>query len=89
MFFAANKLRLSTEADRSRVRTAYKRIFSPLFSLSSLPCVSKAASSANKIGRNYPAYRCIAVFAEQIFVKIRKKPQGIQGISKVFDNILA
>ncbi len=39
------------------------RPFLPLFGLSSLPCVSKAASSARKINQKLLAERCFAVFS--------------------------
>ena len=56
---------------------ASQRPFSALFPLSSLPCVSKASSSAAKIPRKVLAVRCEAVFTEQSFVEARKTPQGI------------
>ena len=45
--------------------------------MSSLPCVSKAASSAPKISQILLVGMCKAVFSERIFVQTRRWPQGI------------
>ncbi len=67
----------SVIADGSRTRTAPCGPFSALFRLSSLPCVSKAASSARKIARKLLRMECEAVSGERICVRARKNPQGI------------
>jgi hypothetical protein len=60
------------------------------FSLSSLPCVGKAASSAQKSKAKLLAVGCYAVLTELFFGKIRKIPKGIPaGIAKGFSAILA
>jgi len=55
-----------------------------------LPCVSKAASSAQKSKAKNLAVGCVAVFTEQLFGKASKITQGIPvGIFKGFSAALA
>ena len=52
--------------------------------------VSPPASERTKITSKFLAVRCLAVFAEQIFVEIRQTPQAIPfGIVKAFNAISA
>jgi hypothetical protein len=60
------------------------------FSLSSLPCVSKAASSAPKSKAKLLAMGCYAVLTELFSDKARKNMKGIPvGIAKGFSAALA
>ncbi|MBP3684592.1 MAG: hypothetical protein J6J12_06480, partial [Oscillospiraceae bacterium] len=57
-----------------------RRLCLALLDLSSLPCASKAASSAAKIPQTYLAEMCEAVLPERIFVQTRNWTQGILGV---------
>jgi len=60
------------------------------FSLFSLPCVSKAASAAQKSNAKLLAEGCIAVFTVRFFGKTSKIPKGIPvGIFEEFSAVLA
>ena len=64
-------------ATDGKPRAASQRLDPALFGLSSLPCVSKASSSAPKISQILLVGMCKAVFSERIFVQTRRRPQGI------------
>jgi hypothetical protein len=74
----------------NRTPTAPQQSFRLYFSLFSLPCVSKAASSAQKSKAKILAVGCCAVLKEPLFAKTRKTSQGIPvGIFKEFFAVLA
>ena len=78
------------QAEGSRTPTAPQRFFYLYFSLSSLPCTSKAASSAQKSKAKLLAVGCCAVFAAPLFGKTRKIPKGISvDIFEGFSAVLA
>ena len=60
------------KAEGGRTPIVSQQSFSLLFGLSSLPCVSKAASSKQKINRKFLAERCLAVFSGLHFSRQRK-----------------
>jgi len=60
------------EAKGARTAIAPQQPFLLLFALSSLPCVSKAASSAPKIIQKFQAEGCYAVFSGLHFSRQRK-----------------